>query len=118
METNVLRITKIFFRLHFLSAVAEAEGIEPLVKSLNAERHGAVANAATVLTNMAMQEPLRLSIQSHGVMSVLTEPLRSSSSQVQSRAALTVAAFGCDANARSEVKVFSKIGIVCKNSES
>lgn len=67
---------------------------------------------------MAVQEPLRLSIQSHGVMSVLTEPLRSSSSQVQSRAALTVAAFGCDANARSEVKVFSKIGIVCKNSES
>ncbi|XP_004939292.2 armadillo repeat-containing protein 3 isoform X1 [Gallus gallus] len=92
------------------SAVAEAEGIEPLVKSLNAERHGAVANAATVLTNMAMQEPLRLSIQSHGVMSVLTEPLRSSSSQVQSRAALTVAAFGCDANARSELRNAGGLG--------
>ncbi|XP_072185044.1 armadillo repeat-containing protein 3 [Excalfactoria chinensis] len=86
------------------SAVAEAEGIKPLVKILNAERHGAIANAATVLINMAMQEPLRLSIQSHGVMSVLTEPLRSASSQVQSRAALTVAAFGCDANARSELR--------------
>ncbi|XP_015708811.1 armadillo repeat-containing protein 3 isoform X1 [Coturnix japonica] len=86
------------------SAVAEAEGIKPLVETLNAERHGAIANAATVLTNMAMQEPLRLSIQSHGVMSVLTEPLRSTSSQVQSRAALTVAAFGCDADARSELR--------------
>lgn len=92
------------------SAVAEAEGIEPLVKTLNAERHGAIANAATVLTNMAMQEPLRLSIQSHGVMSVLTEPLRSSSSQVQSRAALTVAAFGCDANARSELRNAGGLG--------
>ncbi|XP_042673147.1 armadillo repeat-containing protein 3 [Centrocercus urophasianus] len=92
------------------SAVAEAEGIEPLVKTLNTERHEAVANAAAVLTNMAMQEPLRLCIQSHGVMSVLTEPLRSASSRVQSRAALTVAAFGCDANARSELRDAGGLG--------
>ncbi|OXB56045.1 hypothetical protein ASZ78_005381 [Callipepla squamata] len=91
-------------------AVAEAEGIEPLVKTLKAERHGAIANAAAVLTNMAMQEPLRLSIQSHGVLSVLTEPLRSASSQVQSRAALTVAAFGCDANARNELRNAGGLG--------
>ncbi|XP_042744688.1 armadillo repeat-containing protein 3 isoform X2 [Lagopus leucura] len=92
------------------SAVAEAEGIEPLVKTLNTERHGAVANAAAVLTNMSTQEPLRLCIQSHGVMSVLTEPLRSASSRVQSRAALTVAAFGCDANARSELRDAGGLG--------
>ncbi|XP_031470212.1 armadillo repeat-containing protein 3 isoform X1 [Phasianus colchicus] len=92
------------------SAVAEAEGIEPLVKTLNAERHGAIANAAAVLTNMAMQEPLRLCIQSHGVMSVLTEPLRSASSQVQSKAALMVAAFGCDASARSELRNAGGLG--------
>ncbi|XP_052550682.1 armadillo repeat-containing protein 3 isoform X1 [Tympanuchus pallidicinctus] len=92
------------------SAVAEAEGIEPLVKTLNTERHEAVANAAAVLTNMAMQEPLRLCIQSHGVMSVLTEPLRSASSRVQSRAALAVAAFGCDANARSELRDAGGLG--------
>ncbi|XP_031409902.1 armadillo repeat-containing protein 3 [Meleagris gallopavo] len=91
-------------------AVAEAEGIEPLIKTLNAERHRAIANAAAVLTNMAMQEPLRLRIQSHGVMSVLTGPLRSASSQVQSRAALTVAAFGCDANARSELRNAGGLG--------
>ncbi|XP_065587648.1 armadillo repeat-containing protein 3 [Cyrtonyx montezumae] len=92
------------------SAVAEAEGIVPLVKTLNSERHGAIANAATVLSNMAMQEPLRLSIQSHGVMSVLTEPLRSASSQVQSRAALTVAAFACDAVARDELRNAGGLG--------
>ncbi|XP_035401271.1 armadillo repeat-containing protein 3 [Cygnus atratus] len=92
------------------SAVAEAEGIEPLVKTLNAQRDGAVANAAAVLTNMATQEPLRLSIQSHGAMSALTEPLRSTSSPVQSRAALTVAALGCDADARAELRNAGGLG--------
>ncbi|XP_055661253.1 armadillo repeat-containing protein 3 isoform X3 [Falco peregrinus] len=85
-------------------AVAEAEGIKPLVNTLNAQRDGAIANAATVLTNLAMQEPFRINIQSHGIMSVLAEPLRSTSSQVQSKAAFTVAAFGCDADARNELR--------------
>nr|XP_013027515.1 armadillo repeat-containing protein 3 isoform X2 [Anser cygnoides] len=92
------------------SAVAEAEGIEPLVKTLNAQRDGAVANAAAVLTNMATQEPLRLSVQSHGAMSALTEPLRSTSSPVQSRAALAVAALGCDADARAELRNAGGLG--------
>uniref|UniRef100_A0A8B9US59 Armadillo repeat containing 3 n=1 Tax=Anas zonorhyncha TaxID=75864 RepID=A0A8B9US59_9AVES len=92
------------------SAVAEAEGIEPLVKTLNAQRDGAVANAAAVLTNMAMQEPLRLSIQSHGAMSALAEPLRSTNSQVQSRAVLLVAALGCDADARAELRNAGGLG--------
>ncbi|XP_026505277.1 armadillo repeat-containing protein 3 isoform X4 [Terrapene carolina triunguis] len=84
------------------SAVAEAEGIEPLINILSAKRDGTVANAAAVLTNMAMQEPLRLSI--HGVMNAIVEPLQSTNSLVQSKAALTVAALGCDADARTEVK--------------
>ncbi|KAM9198821.1 armadillo repeat-containing protein 3 [Mergus octosetaceus] len=92
------------------SAVAEAEGIEPLVKTLNAQRDGAVANAAAVLANVAMQEPLRLSVQSHGAMSALTEPLHSTSSQVQSRAALLVAALGCDADARAELRNAGGLG--------
>uniref|UniRef100_A0A8B9BGJ5 Armadillo repeat containing 3 n=1 Tax=Anser brachyrhynchus TaxID=132585 RepID=A0A8B9BGJ5_9AVES len=92
------------------SAVAEAEGIEPLVKTLNAQRDGAVANAAAVLTNMATQEPLRLSVQSHGAMSALTEPLRSTSSPVQSRAGLAVAALGCDADARAELRNAGGLG--------
>ncbi|KAG6934277.1 armadillo repeat containing 3 [Chelydra serpentina] len=86
------------------SAVAEAEGIEPLINVLSAKRDGTVANAATVLTNMTTQEPLRLSIQSHGVMNAIVEPLQSTNSLVQSKAALTVAALGCDADARTELR--------------
>ncbi|XP_060104357.1 armadillo repeat-containing protein 3 isoform X2 [Heteronotia binoei] len=86
------------------SAVAEADGIEPLINVLSSKRDGAVASAATVLTNLATQEPLRLSIQSHGIMSAIVEPLHSSNSLVQSTAALTVAAVGCDADARAELR--------------
>ncbi|KFQ67990.1 Armadillo repeat-containing protein 3 [Phaethon lepturus] len=92
------------------SAVAEAEGIEPLVNTLNSLRDGAVANAATVLTNLAMQEPFRVNIQSRGIMSALAEPLRSTNSQVQSKAAFAVAAFGCDADARTELRNAGGLG--------
>ncbi|XP_069715612.1 armadillo repeat-containing protein 3 [Phaenicophaeus curvirostris] len=92
------------------SAVAEAEGIEPLVNMLNAQRDGAIANAAKVLTNLATQEPLRVNIQSHGIMTVLAEPLRSTNSQVQSKAALAVAVFGCDADARTELRNAGGLG--------
>ncbi|XP_054245938.1 armadillo repeat-containing protein 3 [Indicator indicator] len=85
-------------------AVAEAEGIRPLVNALNAQRDGAVANAASVLTNLAMQEPLRVSIQGQAIMSALVEPLCSTNSQVQSKAAWAVAAFACDADARAELR--------------
>ncbi|NWI18048.1 ARMC3 protein, partial [Crypturellus soui] len=86
------------------SAVAEAEGIEPLINTLSAQRDGAVANAAAVLTNMAMQEPLRLSVLSQGAMHALVGPLRSTNSRVQSAAAFAVAAFACDADARTELR--------------
>ncbi|KAM9303177.1 armadillo repeat-containing protein 3 [Morus bassanus] len=92
------------------SAVAKAEGIEPLVNTLNAQRDGAVANAATVLTNLAVQEPFRVNIQSRGVMNALAEPLRSTNSQVQSKAAFAVAAFGCDADARTELRKAGGLG--------
>ncbi|NXX21808.1 ARMC3 protein, partial [Podargus strigoides] len=92
------------------SAVAEAEGIEPLVKTLNAQSDGAIANAATVLTNLAMQEPFRINIQSCGVMSALAKPLCSTNSQVQSKAAFTVAAFGCDPDARTELRNAGGLG--------
>nr|XP_060639429.1 armadillo repeat-containing protein 3 [Anolis sagrei ordinatus] len=86
------------------SAVAEADGIEPLISLLSIKRDGAVASAATVLTNLALQEPLRLNIQSHGIMAALVEPLNSTNSIVQSRAALVVAAVCCDAEARAELR--------------
>ncbi|NXY41204.1 ARMC3 protein, partial [Ceuthmochares aereus] len=92
------------------SAVAEADGIEPLVNTLHAQRDGAIANAAKVLTNLATQEPFRVNIQGHGIMTVLAETLRSTNSQVQSKAALAVAAFGCDADARTELRNAGGLG--------
>ncbi|NXF63615.1 ARMC3 protein, partial [Ciccaba nigrolineata] len=92
------------------SAVAEAEGIEPLINTLNAQRDGAIANAATVLTNLAMQQPFHVNIQSRGIMSVLEEPLRSTNSQVQSKAAFAVATFGCDADAITELRNAGGLG--------
>ncbi|XP_041900002.1 armadillo repeat-containing protein 3 isoform X4 [Corvus kubaryi] len=92
------------------SVVAEAEGIEPLMNTLNAQRDGAVANAIAVLTNLSLQEPSRVSIQSHGIMRALAGPLRSTNSQVQSKAAFAVAAFGCDADARTELRNAGGLG--------
>ncbi|KAM6215306.1 armadillo repeat-containing protein 3 isoform 2-T2 [Rhynchocyon petersi] len=86
------------------NAAAEADGIEPLINTLSCKRDGAIANAATVLTNMATKEPLRVSIQSHSIMNALIAPLRSTNTVVQSRAALTVAAMACDVEARMELK--------------
>ncbi|NXP03458.1 ARMC3 protein, partial [Thinocorus orbignyianus] len=91
-------------------ALAEAEVVEPLVNILNAQRDGAIANAATVLTNLAMQEPFRIRAQRHGIMQALAEPLCSTNSQVQSKAALAVAAFGCDADARTELRNAGGLG--------
>ncbi|XP_023775947.1 armadillo repeat-containing protein 3 isoform X2 [Cyanistes caeruleus] len=90
--------------------VAEAEGIEPLMNTLNAQRDGAISNAIAVLTNLSLQEPSRVNIQSQGIMSALVGPLRSTNSQVQSRAAFAVAAFGCDADARTELRNAGGLG--------
>ncbi|NXH79790.1 ARMC3 protein, partial [Edolisoma coerulescens] len=92
------------------SIVAEAGGIEPLMNTLDAKRDGAVANAIAVLTNLSLQEPSRVRIQSHGIMSALAGPLRSTNSQVQSKAAFALAAFGCDADARTELRNAGGLG--------
>ncbi|XP_058388548.1 armadillo repeat-containing protein 3 [Diceros bicornis minor] len=86
------------------NAVAEADGIDPLINILSSKRDGAIANAATVLTNMAMQEPLRVNIQRQDVMQALIGPLHSANTVVQSKAALTVAATACDVEARTELR--------------
>lgn len=80
---------------------------------MNAQRDGAVANAAAALTNLATQEPFRVNIQSRGIMRALAGPLRSTNSQVQSKAAFAVAAFGCDADARTEVKLLFDVVVIC-----
>lgn len=87
------------------SAAAEANAIDPLINILSSKRDGAIANAATVLTNMAIQEPLRSVIQSHEVMHALLGPLHSTNTVVQSTVALTVAATACDVEARNEVRL-------------
>ncbi|XP_062066068.1 armadillo repeat-containing protein 3-like [Lepus europaeus] len=86
------------------NAAAEADGIDSLINILSSKRDGAIANAATVLTNMALQEPLRGAVQSRGVMQAIVNPLRSANTVVQSRAALTVAATACDVEARTELR--------------
>nr|XP_035162833.2 armadillo repeat-containing protein 3 isoform X4 [Callithrix jacchus] len=86
------------------NAAAEADGIDPLINVLSSKRDGAIANAATVLTNMAMQEPLRQNIQNHGIMHAIISPLHSANTVVQSKAALTVASMACDVEARTELK--------------
>lgn len=95
------------FLLVVHSAAAEADAIDPLINILSSKRDGAIANAATVLTNMATQEPLRAIIQNHEVMHALLGPLHSTNTLVQSTAALTVAATACDVEARTEVRLNS-----------
>ncbi|XP_037985675.1 armadillo repeat-containing protein 3 isoform X1 [Motacilla alba alba] len=92
------------------SVVAEVEGIAPLMNTLNAQRDGAISNAIAVLTNLSLQEPFRVSIQRQGIMSALVGPLRSTNSQVQSKAAFAVAAFACDADARAELRNVGGLG--------
>ncbi|KAM8958469.1 armadillo repeat-containing protein 3 isoform 3-T3 [Lycaon pictus] len=85
-------------------AAAEADGIDPLINILSSNRDGAIANAATVLANMAMQEPLRVNMQNHDVMHALLGPLCSANTVVQSKAALMVATTACDVEARTELR--------------
>ncbi|KAM3929613.1 armadillo repeat-containing protein 3 [Leptodactylus fuscus] len=87
-----------------VGALVEADGVDALVSLLTDNREGAIANACTVLINMAAQEPLRLAIQNHGVMQALVATLQSASNLVLRKAVLTVAALGCDAEARAEFR--------------
>ncbi|CAH2282270.1 armadillo repeat-containing 3 isoform X1 [Pelobates cultripes] len=85
-------------------AVAEADGVNALINLLSDKKEDPVTNACTVLINMATQEPLRSIIQTHGVMHALVEPLRSANNMVLSKATLTVAAFACDGDSRTEFR--------------
>ncbi|XP_013381649.1 armadillo repeat-containing protein 3 isoform X2 [Lingula anatina] len=79
-------------------------GIEPLIGMLGDPKEGVVANAAVVLTNMSLDEVMRVNIQAQGVIYALIDPLRSSNPSVQSKTALGVAAFVCDADTRAEFR--------------
>uniref|UniRef100_A0A8C4RT32 Armadillo repeat containing 3 n=1 Tax=Erpetoichthys calabaricus TaxID=27687 RepID=A0A8C4RT32_ERPCA len=79
------------------------EGVEPLIRLLADDRDAIIAHSAAILTNMSSQNALRGSIRAQGIMSALVEPLQSPNTLVQSKAALAVAAFACDSEARLEV---------------
>ncbi|KAE8596019.1 hypothetical protein XENTR_v10015941 [Xenopus tropicalis] len=86
------------------SAVAEADGVDALINLLSDKRDGVIMNACTVLINMAAQEPLRLILETHGLVHALIEPLHSSNNMVLSKAALTVASIACDADIRTDLR--------------
>ncbi|XP_067661533.1 armadillo repeat-containing protein 3-like [Haliotis asinina] len=80
-------------------------GLDSLIQLLSDSREEAVANSASVLTNLAQEEVLRIECLNRAVVSSLIDPLKSSNTNVQSKAALALAAFVCDADARTELRV-------------
>ncbi|XP_071087902.1 armadillo repeat-containing protein 3-like isoform X2 [Haliotis cracherodii] len=80
-------------------------GLDPLIQLLADSREEAVANTASVLTNLAQEEVLRIECLNRAVVSSLIDPLKTSNTNVQSKAALALAAFVCDADARTELRV-------------
>ncbi|KAF6128874.1 armadillo repeat containing 3 [Phyllostomus discolor] len=106
-DYNVLEVVVV----DTVDAAAEADGIGPLINLLSSKRDGAIANAATVLTNMATQVALRDTIQSHDITHALIGPLRSANTVVQSKAALAIAATACDAEARTEERPRKERGV-------
>ncbi|KAL3878968.1 hypothetical protein ACJMK2_031290 [Sinanodonta woodiana] len=80
-------------------------GIEPLINTLVDAKEEAVANAAVVLTNLAQIETLRSDAQSKGVVRALIEPLRSKNTVIQSKIALAIAAYVCDADSRETFRL-------------
>ncbi|KAK3599496.1 hypothetical protein CHS0354_006630 [Potamilus streckersoni] len=80
-------------------------GIEPLINTLVDTKEEAVSNAAVVLTNLAQIETLRSDAQSKGVVRALIEPLRSKNTVIQSKIALAIAAFVCDADSRETFRL-------------
>ncbi|KAL4230819.1 Armadillo repeat-containing protein 3 [Mactra antiquata] len=85
--------------------IQNQNGIEPLINCLVDTREEAVANSACVLTNLAQIEVLRNDAQSKGVVRALIEPLNSRNTTVQSKTALAVAAFVCDADSRETFRL-------------
>ncbi|KAM5340294.1 LOW QUALITY PROTEIN: armadillo repeat-containing protein 3 [Glossophaga mutica] len=86
------------------NAAAEADSIGPLINLLSSKRDGAIANAATMLTNMATQVALRETIQNHDITHALIGPLWSANTVVQSKDALTIRATACDVEAWTELR--------------
>ncbi|XP_050417691.1 armadillo repeat-containing protein 3 [Patella vulgata] len=84
--------------------VVNLNGLEPLIHMLSDQREEAVSNAACVLTNIAQDDTLRAEALNKGAVTALVEPLKSSNTIVQSKAALASAAYLCDVESRTEFR--------------
>ncbi|XP_075252210.1 armadillo repeat-containing protein 3-like [Convolutriloba macropyga] len=82
----------------------EKNGMDPLINLLSDTKEACQANAATALTNLAIDEVIRSSMQALTVVSALAVPLQSKSNIVQSRAAMCLASFCYDAQSRRELR--------------
>lgn len=87
------------------SAVFEVGGQEILIQQLYESCSRTVANAAATLCNMAQYEVIRRSILSHGAMSALVEPLKSTDTQVLVNTTQCLAVLVCETEAKTEVWV-------------
>ncbi|KAI0234081.1 Armadillo repeat-containing protein 3 [Lamellibrachia satsuma] len=80
--------------------IIRLHGVESLILLLADTRELVAAYAAVVLTNMTRDEYMRTEMNRCGVMTALIEPLKSVNTVLQSKAALAIAGFVCDAAAR------------------
>ncbi|KAL1006590.1 hypothetical protein UPYG_G00074170 [Umbra pygmaea] len=95
-------------------AVYEAEGVEALVQQLRDICPGTAAHAAAVLTNMAEQEVLRVSILSRGVMAALVEPLQSADTHTLVQATQALSALASQAEGRADLRNAGVLGPLVK----
>lgn len=79
-------------------------GIEILIGLLNFNKEAVVVNALTCLINMSSDEQLRTDIQKRGLIASLTEPLKSDSIKIQSKAAQAIASFVTGSESRAELR--------------
>ncbi|XP_064636368.1 armadillo repeat-containing protein 3-like isoform X2 [Lineus longissimus] len=89
--------------------VVNRNGVDPLINLLADSHEAIVANAACVLTNLALDEVMRSEVQRLGIINALIGPLKSESCTIQSKAALATAAFVSDADAREEFRLANGI---------
>ncbi|XP_064608678.1 LOW QUALITY PROTEIN: armadillo repeat-containing protein 3-like [Liolophura sinensis] len=86
------------------SEVVSLNGLEPLISLLGDGHDSTVANVACVLTNLAQDETNRAEAQAKGVVTALIPPLKTSSTTVQAKAALGLAAYVCDTDSRTALR--------------
>nr|XP_039274399.1 armadillo repeat-containing protein 3-like isoform X1 [Styela clava] len=86
--------------------IISSGGIEILIGLLNFNKEAVVVNSLTCLINMSHDEQLRTDIQKRGLIASLTEPLKSDSIKIQSKAAQAIASFVTGSESRAELRKY------------